>query len=565
MGVFDGILDAIPGIRRFWWRRKWTALSVPAEEWAELDGMTEDLNDLLKNVRSLEKLIMDASLLRAGHGMNVRSVWSDLAGKERSVEIVLDGTAATEKLMEGYHREMDARRREMMDIAVRMSNWAAKNAVVTAYEDRPTLRMRAGAFVRGVVHLGAIACDLYAAAQDRTAEEFLRYALLDRENRTKRLRIGQSAERVRLEKPEPKEQTAEAKPETRKKSGDESRRKIAAVLPETFGEFNIDARFVSFTEAHAVTRYKLRLEKGQKLSKAESVSEEIALRLGVENVSISKSPNESQMIYIDVPNKNIKPLYFKDIPRESGKFFVGVGIDGKPVFSDMDALCHLLIAGTTGSGKSTFLNSVICSLMRNPPTENQFVMIDPKKGVELAPYNGIPHMARSVVTDAKNASDALEEAAAEMDNRYQIFEESGVRKLSEYNAGSETPLPRLIVVIDELADLMMTSGKEVEASISRIAQLGRAAGVHLIIATQRPTVKVITGLIKSNIPSRVAFKAASNLESRIILDESGAEKLAGKGDMLFHPFNGHTERLQGAYIETEEINQIIEEAKGEYS
>ena len=563
MSVFDGIFGAIPGIRRFWWRRKWTSLSVSAEDWAELDAMTEDLSDLLKKVRSLEKLIMDASALRAGHGMNVRSVWNDIRGKERAVDIILDGTAATEKLMEGYHREMDSRRRAMMEIAVRVANWAAKNAVVTAYEDRPTLRMRALALIQGVKRLGAIARELYAATKGRTADEFLHYALLDGDSRSKRLRLKPSAERVRLEKPEPKERSADEKPKTRKKSGYGSRRKIAAVLPETFGQFGIDARFVSFTEAHAVTRYKLRLEKGQKLSKAERISDEVAMSLGVDSVSISKSPDESQIIYIDVPNSDVKPLYFKDAPTEAGKFFIGMSVDGTTVFGDMESLCHILIAGTTGSGKSTFLNALICSVIQNPPSENQFVMIDPKRGVELTPYNGIPHMARPVVTDAGEAVSALEDAAKEMDRRYDLITASGVKKLSEYNEKSESPLPRLIVVIDELADLMTAAGKKAEASVVRIARMGRAAGVHLIVATQRPTVKVITGQIKANIPSRIAFRVASHLESRIILDEGGAEKLAGKGDMLFHPPDGRTVRLQGCYARLKDIQSAIAKAGGE--
>ncbi len=506
--------------------------------------------DAMRRVKQMEELIMSASFLRTGHGMNTHTSYHDTTGKERSFDIVLDGTAATETLLAGYHKEMDKLRREMMKLAVKFGQWAADNAVIPDYPDKPPLHTRLVTFIRDVRR---IAAELNKAREGRTADEFLRYALLDADARKKRLAVNPAPERVKLKKPEPPPQE---KP--KKKSGDAAR-KNAAILPQVFAEQGVDTRFVSFTESRAVTRYRLQLERGQKLKKAEGIAGEVAMRLGVEKVAISKSPDEAQILFVDVPNKNVTPLLYTDAPKETGKFFVGESIEGKPVFADMDSLCHVLIAGTTGSGKSTFLNTVICSLIQSPPSEAQFIMIDPKM-VELKPYDGIPHLTRPVVTDAKEAVGALEEAAAEMDERYRLFVEIGVKKLSEYNAKAAAPLPRLVIVIDELSDLMMASEKEVEASIIRIAQKGRAAGVHLMIATQRPTKEVCTGLIKANIPSRIAFAVASAMESRIILDESSAENLTGKGDMLYKPFDGKTQRLQGAYITSDDIEQIV---KGE--
>lgn len=555
----DSFFGAIPGVRRWWWRRKWTSLDVPAEEWAKLDGMVEDINALLTNVKSVQKLIMDASAIRAGHGMSVRSVWNDLTGKQHGVDIVLDGKGATENLLAGYHKEMDARRIEMMKLAIKLGNWASDNAVIPDYPDKPPLHTRLIAFARNVKRIHG---ELAKAAQGRTPHEFLTYALLDEEGRKKRLCISQTPERVKLEKPETPKETPKEAPKA--KNGQDNakaeRRKIAALLPQAFSEQGVDAQFLSFTAGRAVTRYRLRLERGQKLSKAEGAASEIAMALAVDKVAISKAPSEAQVIFVDVPNKSAEPLLYVDTPKEAGKFFVGESVEGKPVFTDTESLCHVLIAGTTGSGKSVFLNTMICSMIQQLPSEVQFIMIDPKM-VELAPYDGIPHLTRPVITDAAEAVEALGEAAAEMDERYQTFKAAGVKKLSEYNTKAAAPLPRLVIVIDELSDLMMLSGKEVEASVIRIAQKGRAAGVHLVIATQRPTADVVTGLIKANIPSRIAFAVASAMESRIILDEAGAENLCGKGDMLFKPLDSKAQRLQGAYVDSDVIERIVKGAK----
>lgn len=554
MGVADSILSAIPGVRRWWWRHKWSSLDVPAEEWAKLDAIFEDGFDELKSVKSLEKLILDAATLSAGHGMNTTVRYHDMSGKEHVVSSIIDGSSASESLLQGYQKQMDARRRKMIEFAVKAGNWAADNAIAPDYPDRPPLHTRMLTLARNVKR---IAAELSEARQGRTPHEFLRYALLDEEARKKRLAISPTPERVKLKKPEP-EPPKEA-PKPKHDDGAENRR-IAALLPEAFNEQGITVRFDSFQESYSVTRYSLKLERGQKLAKAEGAADEIAMRLGVDRVAISRVPNKTQMIYVDVPNRNIKPLLYADTPKEEGKFFVGMGIDGKPVFTNMESLCHVLIAGTTGSGKSVFLNTMICSLIQSPPSEVQFIMIDPKL-VELTPYNGIPHLTRPVITDAAEAVEALGEAAQEMDDRYRIFMETGTKKLSEYNAKAAAPFPRLIVVIDELSDLMMISDKEVEASVIRIAQKGRAAGVHLVIATQRPTADVVTGLIKANIPSRIAFAVASAMESRIILDKAGAENLCGKGDMIFKPLDGKAQRLQGAYVDSDVIERIVKGAK----
>lgn len=562
MGIADRLFSAIPGVRRWWWRRKWTSLDVPAEEWAALDGMTEDLNDHLANVRSLEKLIMDASTLRAGHGMNTRTSYRDLKGAEHAVDIVLDGAAAAEKLMEGYHREMDSRRRGMMKLAVEMSNWAVRNAAAIAYEDRTPFPERIAAFVREAKR---IAAELNAARKNRTADQFLRYALLDRESRAKRLGIQKPPERVELGKP--KREGADPPPKKKRitDSDDEKRRReIARAIPSVFSDFGVYVKFAGFRAACAVTRYKFSMERGQKLSKAAGLEEEIAMRLGVENVSVTRSGKERQTVCVDVPNESVTPLYFRDAPQEDGKIFIGVDIEGEAVFSDMDGLCHVLIAGTTGSGKSTFLHALICSLIRDGPQKSRFMMIDPKV-LELTLYEGVPHLWQPVITDSAQAVVALGEAADEMDERCRTLARSGVQKLDDYNRSAESPIPRLIIVIDELADLMATADKSVETSIARIAQKGRAAGIHLVIATQSPRADVITGKIKANLPSRVAFAAASAIESRIILDEAGAEKLLGKGDMLFRPQNGKARRLQGAYIDADEIRKIVSQAKEETS
>jgi S-DNA-T family DNA segregation ATPase FtsK/SpoIIIE len=292
-------------------------------------------------------------------------------------------------------------------------------------------------------------------------------------------------------------------------------------------------------------------------------------------VRIAPIPEKISVVGIEVPNKAVSPVLIRDVVeskaftqhKSSVAFAVGRDIGNQDVVGDIAKLPHVLIAGTTGSGKSVCTNSLIISLLyKSSPEDVRFIMVDPKM-VELAPYNGIPHLLIPVVTDPKKAAGALQWAVFEMMKRYKTFSEVGVKKLEEYNAiaAQREDLPHMasvVVVIDELADLMLVAAKEVEESICRVAQMGRAAGMHLVIATQRPSSDVITGLMKANIPSRIAFAVASSLESRIILDATGAEKLVGRGDMLYAPLgSGKPQRVQGCFITPEEIERVVSYVK----
>ena len=346
-------------------------------------------------------------------------------------------------------------------------------------------------------------------------------------------------------------------------------------LAETLTSFGVDATPGDVVHGPSVTRYEFVLDQGVKLSKITNLADDIALALGATGVRIAPIPDKISVVGIEVPNKHVTPVLIRDViesrdfteHKSKTAFALGRDIAGRNVIGDIEKLPHVLIAGTTGSGKSVCTNSLIISLLyKSTPDEVRFIMVDPKM-VELAPYNGIPHLLIPVVTDPKKAAGALQWAVFEMMKRYKTFSENGVKKLEEYNKlarateGMET-LPSVVVVIDELADLMLVAAKEVEESICRVAQMGRAAGVHLVIATQRPSADVITGLMKANIPSRIAFAVASSLESRIILDNTGAEKLVGKGDMLYAPLGaGKPTRVQGCFISPEEIEQVVEFVK----
>ena len=346
-------------------------------------------------------------------------------------------------------------------------------------------------------------------------------------------------------------------------------------LAETLTSFGVDATPGDVIHGPSVTRHEFVLDQGVKLSKITNLADDIALALGATGVRIAPIPDKISVVGIEVPNKHVTPVLIRDViesrdfteHKSKTAFALGRDIAGKNVIGDIEKLPHVLIAGTTGSGKSVCTNSLIISMLyKSTPDEVRFIMVDPKM-VELAPYNGIPHLLIPVVTDPKKAAGALQWAVFEMMKRYKTFSEHGVKKLEEYNRlarateGMET-LPSVVVVIDELADLMLVAAKEVEESICRVAQMGRAAGVHLVIATQRPSADVITGLMKANIPSRIAFAVASSLESRIILDNTGAEKLVGKGDMLYAPLGaGKPTRVQGCFISPEEIEQVVEFVK----
>ena len=342
-------------------------------------------------------------------------------------------------------------------------------------------------------------------------------------------------------------------------------------LAEALRSFGVDAAAGEVVHGPSVTRYEFTLEQGVKLSKITNLSDDIALALGASGVRVAPVPNKISVVGIEVPNRTVTAVRIRDVieSREFTRhpspvaFAVGKDIGGNNIVGNIARLPHVLIAGTTGSGKSVCTNSLIVSILyKSTPDEVRFIMVDPKM-VELAPYNGIPHLLIPVVTDPKKAAGALQWAVFEMMKRYKMFSEKGVKDLAGYNALSETDedvkkLPTVVVVIDELADLMLVAAKEVEESICRVAQMGRAAGMHLVVATQRPSADVITGLMKANIPSRIAFAVASSMESRIILDTPGAEKLVGKGDMLYSPLgDSKPTRVQGCFITPEEIERVV--------
>ncbi|MCQ2419257.1 MAG: DNA translocase FtsK [Clostridia bacterium] len=346
-------------------------------------------------------------------------------------------------------------------------------------------------------------------------------------------------------------------------------------LSDTLKCFGIEPHIVNVTRGPTVTRYEIELDRGVKLSKITNLADDIALSLGATGVRISAIPDKISVVGIEVPNKLVSTVFAREVidsltfrqSKSRVSFAVGKDISGNCIVDDIAKLPHMLIAGTTGSGKSVCMNTLIISLLyKAKPSEVRMIMVDPKM-VELGIYNGIPHLLIPVVTDPKKAAGALQWAVTEMMRRYRLMSEEGVRDLESYNKvitsdPDQKPLEQVVVVIDELADLMLVAAKEVEESICRIAQMGRASGIHLVIATQRPSADVITGLMKANIPSRIAFAVSSAMESRIILDTAGAEKLVGKGDMLFAPLGkGKPKRVQGCFITDEEIQDVVEYIK----
>ena len=348
-------------------------------------------------------------------------------------------------------------------------------------------------------------------------------------------------------------------------------------LADTLKSFGIEPHIVNVIRGPSVTRYELELDRGVKLSKLTNLSDDIALSLGATGVRISAIPDKISVVGIEVPNKTVNTVYAREVidspvfknSKSKISFAVGKDISGNCIVGDIAKLPHMLIAGTTGSGKSVCMNTLILSLLyKAKPDEVKLIMVDPKM-VELGVYNGIPHLLIPVVTDPKKAAGALQWTVTEMMRRYRLMSEEGVRDLESYNKAiyndpDQEPMPQIVVVIDELADLMLVAAKEVEESICRIAQMGRASGIHLVIATQRPSADVITGLMKANIPSRIAFAVSSSMESRIILDTQGAEKLVGKGDMLFAPLGqGKPKRVQGCFISDEEVQAVVNAIKSQ--
>ena len=351
-------------------------------------------------------------------------------------------------------------------------------------------------------------------------------------------------------------------------------------LNETLESFKIEAHIINVTRGPSVTRYEVELEKGVRLSKLTTAADDIALSLGASGVRIAAVPGKISVVGIEVPNRAVTSVSLREVidsqefhkAKSMSSFAVGKDIGGNCIIGNIARLPHMLIAGTTGSGKSVCMNSIIISLLyKASPDDVKLIMVDPKM-VELVNYNNIPHLLIPVVTDPKKAAGSLQWAVTEMMRRYKTMSDAGVRDLESYNSLIEsqqaegTKLPQVVVIIDELADLMLVAAKEVEESICRIAQMGRAAGIHLIIATQRPSADVITGLMKANIPSRIAFAVASAMESRIILDTQGAEKLVGRGDMLYAPIgNGKPLRVQGCFVSEQEIEAVTNHVKSAYS
>ncbi|MDE3838576.1 cell division protein FtsK [Bacillus methanolicus] len=350
----------------------------------------------------------------------------------------------------------------------------------------------------------------------------------------------------------------------------------AAKLERTFQSFGVKARVTQVHLGPAVTKYEVHPDVGVKVSKIVSLSDDLALALAAKDIRIEAPIPGKSAIGIEVPNSEVAMVSLREVlestqnEKPDSKLLIGLGRDitGEAVLAELNKMPHLLVAGATGSGKSVCINGIITSiLMRAKPHEVKLMMIDPKM-VELNVYNGIPHLLAPVVTDAKKASQALKKVVSEMERRYELFSHTGTRNIEGYNEyikrhnaeeeAKQPLLPYIVVIVDELADLMMVASSDVEDSITRLAQMARAAGIHLIIATQRPSVDVITGVIKANIPSRIAFAVSSQTDSRTILDMGGAEKLLGRGDMLFLPVGASKPiRVQGAFLSDEEVEEVV--------
>ena len=346
----------------------------------------------------------------------------------------------------------------------------------------------------------------------------------------------------------------------------------AAKLEKTFQSFGVKANVTQVHLGPAVTKYEVHPDAGVKVSKIVSLTDDLALALAAKDIRMEAPIPGKSAIGIEVPNTEVAMVSLREVieanqnDKPDSKLMIGLGRDitGEAVLAELNKMPHLLVAGATGSGKSVCINGIIVSiLMRAKPHEVKMMMIDPKM-VELNVYNGVPHLLAPVVTNAKKASQALKKVVEEMERRYDLFAHTGTRNIEGYNEhirkhnaeeeGQQPLLPYIVVIVDELADLMMVASSDVEDSITRLAQMARAAGIHLIIATQRPSVDVITGVIKANIPSRIAFAVSSAIDSRTILDMGGAEKLLGRGDMLFHPVGASKPvRIQGAFLSDEEV------------
>lgn len=364
---------------------------------------------------------------------------------------------------------------------------------------------------------------------------------------------------------------------SRSKTLDIEIKKTCEKLEKTIKEFGINTRVVNVSQGPVITQYELSLEPGVHINKIVNLADNLALSLAAESVRIVAPIPGKSVIGIEIPNKSREMVTLRDIVdkqifcESNAKLPIALGalVSGEPIIADLTVTPHLLVAGATGSGKSVCVNSIICSLLlRRTPEQVRFIMIDPKM-VELNIYNGIPHLLAPVITDSQKASLTLKWAISEMEARYRLLEKYGVRNISSYNKMVEErdseygSLPYIVIIIDEFADLMMVARKEIEDSVSRLAAMSRAIGIHLLLATQRPSVDVITGIIKANFPSRIAFQVSSKIDSRTIIDTMGAEKLLGKGDMLYQNVaTGNPSRIQGTFLSDAEVREIVNDLKG---
>ena len=340
------------------------------------------------------------------------------------------------------------------------------------------------------------------------------------------------------------------------------------ILEEKLSEFGFESHVENVSKGPVITRYEMKLAKGVRLSKIRNVSEDIAIALMSDSIRIQAPIPGTSLVGIEIANDEAEIIGLKRILsgyNGAAKLPISIGVDtiGNPKIIDLAKMPHLLIAGQTGSGKSVCINSIILSLLyTKTPEECELVLVDPKR-VEMASYANMPHLRVPVVTEPDDAVEVFQSLISEMESRYELLQEYKVRNIESYNEKAMIKMPYIVTLVDEMSDLMMTSGKELEAMIVRIAQLARAVGIHLVLATQRPVAKVITGLIKSNMPSRIAFQVASKLDSRVILDDNGAEKLIGRGDMLMlNPGMSEPERFHGAWVSDDEILAVTDHIKG---
>lgn len=399
-------------------------------------------------------------------------------------------------------------------------------------------------------------------------------AMLDEEDDTELLDVDFSAKANLLYKLPTIDLFAPDKPKNQSKEKNLVRKNIK-VLEDTFNSFGIDVKVERAEIGPSVTKYEVKPAVGVRVNRISNLADDLALALAAKDVRIEAPIPGKSLVGIEVPNSEIATVTFRELweqadtdPNKLLEVPLGKAVNGTARTFDLARMPHLLVAGSTGSGKSVAVNGIIASiLMKARPDQVKFMMIDPKM-VELSVYNDIPHLLIPVVTNPRKAARALQKVVDEMENRYELFSHFGVRniagynaKVEEFNAQSEQkqiPLPLIVVIVDELADLMMVASKEVEDAIIRLGQKARAAGIHMILATQRPSVDVISGLIKANVPSRVAFAVSSGTDSRTILDENGAEKLLGRGDMLFKPIDeNHPVRLQGSFISDDDVERIV--------